>query len=381
MPASAPEPYRLHLLGAWDLRGPDGESVRSLLAQPKRLCLLAYLARRGEPVSRSTIVSIFWPESDEERARNALSQAVHYLRRSLSKSAVESVEGDRLSVPASEVWFDLRALLDDGEPGPDVVQPAAGEFMEGWNADDSQPLQEWLDGVRREVRERGAALQREAALRQEEGVAAEGSVASRQGEPAPAVVAGGGKPAAGFSWTPRRLAAVGAAGVVSLGMVIGFLAVDFPPPSPSSPAATVQGSPPATDVAVLMPQMIVIGGATPMSASSVHDEVLALLDALDGPRIVAVPWAESIQELRRVLAAVGGDDRPEWVLSVSVRAAVSEARVIGVLYRGPDYTVAGAVTRDYGYESEAEALLEVPREIAGDVVAEVQRVLGGGGSR
>ena len=29
--------YRLCLLGQWDLTGPDGNRVRSVLAQPKRL--------------------------------------------------------------------------------------------------------------------------------------------------------------------------------------------------------------------------------------------------------------------------------------------------------------------------------------------------------
>ncbi|MDA1102599.1 MAG: hypothetical protein O2956_03295 [Gemmatimonadetes bacterium] len=162
LPAS-PKPYRLKLLGAPDLRGPDGEQVRSLVSQPKRLCLLAYLAMASEPVSRSTLVALFWPESDEERARNALSQAVHYLRRSLTKGAVDSVDGDRLWVPREVVWCDARELLArEGAVGEGLAPGSGGGFMDGWNADDSQALQEWLDGVRRGVEgvlgERGASV-------------------------------------------------------------------------------------------------------------------------------------------------------------------------------------------------------------------------------
>ena len=35
---------RLRTLGPLDLRGSDGEELRTILAQPKRVALLAYLA-------------------------------------------------------------------------------------------------------------------------------------------------------------------------------------------------------------------------------------------------------------------------------------------------------------------------------------------------
>lgn len=40
----------------------------------------------------------------------------------------------------------------------ELLADADRDVMEGWNAEDSQPLQEWLDGLRREVRERVAEL-------------------------------------------------------------------------------------------------------------------------------------------------------------------------------------------------------------------------------
>ena len=94
-----PEPYRLYVMGKRDLRSPDGGRVSSLLAQPKRLCLLTFLALAPDPVARSTVMALFWPESDEARARNALDQAIFYLRRSLSSSVVENVDGGGVHYP------------------------------------------------------------------------------------------------------------------------------------------------------------------------------------------------------------------------------------------------------------------------------------------
>src|SRR3954467_9079489 len=91
---------RLRTLGSLDLRGPDGQELRGLLAQPKRAALLAYLtlaSPRG-PHRRDKLVALFWPELDDDHARNALSQAVRFLRRSLGGSVLASRNGDELSV-------------------------------------------------------------------------------------------------------------------------------------------------------------------------------------------------------------------------------------------------------------------------------------------
>ena len=76
----------LHLqtLGTFDVRREDGP-LTGLLAQPKRAALLAYLvlARPRGFHRRDTLVALFWPELDHGRARNALSQALTFLRRQL----------------------------------------------------------------------------------------------------------------------------------------------------------------------------------------------------------------------------------------------------------------------------------------------------------
>ena len=75
----------LRTLGAIDLRRDDGVEVRSILAQPKRLALLVFLAMAGPGtlVRRDRLLALFWPDADEDRARAALRDSLYFLRRSL----------------------------------------------------------------------------------------------------------------------------------------------------------------------------------------------------------------------------------------------------------------------------------------------------------
>jgi DNA-binding SARP family transcriptional activator len=58
---------RFHTLGVLDLRGPDGLELRSVLQQPKRLGLLAYLAIASPHRfhRRDSLLALFWPELDQ----------------------------------------------------------------------------------------------------------------------------------------------------------------------------------------------------------------------------------------------------------------------------------------------------------------------------
>jgi len=69
----------LRILGGLNLLGAGGRELSSVLAQPKRVALLAYLAaatpRRLH--RRDSLLALFWPELDQEHARAALRQALH----------------------------------------------------------------------------------------------------------------------------------------------------------------------------------------------------------------------------------------------------------------------------------------------------------------
>jgi DNA-binding SARP family transcriptional activator len=56
---------RFHLFGGVDLRNASGTEIGSVLSQPKRTALLAYLAAASPTqfVRRATLVAVFWPTS------------------------------------------------------------------------------------------------------------------------------------------------------------------------------------------------------------------------------------------------------------------------------------------------------------------------------
>src|SRR5689334_7995760 len=103
---------QLRVLGGTDLRSSTGEELRAVLAQPKRLALLVYLALAGPPgpQRRDRLIALFWPEQDTDRARNALSQAVFFLRRVLGADVILNRNGEELELARDQVWCDAIAF-------------------------------------------------------------------------------------------------------------------------------------------------------------------------------------------------------------------------------------------------------------------------------
>lgn len=104
---------RLHLLGPVELAGGDDAQLRQLLAQPKRLALLAYLACRpaGEFVRRDVLLGVFWPDLPQDAARRSLRQALHLLRTTLGPSAIASRGDDDVAVDAAYLAADAPQFL------------------------------------------------------------------------------------------------------------------------------------------------------------------------------------------------------------------------------------------------------------------------------
>ncbi len=405
-------PYRLTLLGPWDLRGPDGGKVRSVLSQPKRLCLLAYLALVGEPVSRSTLVALFWPDSDESHARNSLSQALHYLRRSLGPHAIANVEGDRLLVSPEHVWFDARVLLSpngshplakaSSEPpsrraaAPEVVaaaEPAlqGREFFQGWNADGSQPLQEWLDGVRRRVRERAEAVGSnspphgvEQARTSNEGTGSPdaGDVPVRDPDEHQNDDAEGRPPVGSRRWQ-ARLAWIGSGLVLGalLAVAVDRLELSLVESGVGSP--TVATATEVQSVAILLPRVTVVGDDASLTATflaqAVHEELVLEMWDLAGVEVVPVGFESDFWRLVRSLEAQGADRLPDWILTVGIRSGGGSARVVAQLRSGSDIGEIRSVTPlDYPVPDASAALVRFPTRIASDVAEELARVMGPG---
>ncbi len=146
-------------LGRLDLRGPDGCEVEPILAQPKRLALLAYfaLSNSARYRRRDTVLALFWPELDEEHARGALGQALRYLRRALGEAVLTARGREEVGVDPDLLWCDavaLRAAADAGRAA-EVLELYHGEFLEGFHVADAAPeLEQWIQTERSEIRAR-----------------------------------------------------------------------------------------------------------------------------------------------------------------------------------------------------------------------------------
>ncbi|NUR20564.1 MAG: hypothetical protein HOQ12_13600, partial [Gemmatimonadaceae bacterium] len=164
--------HRLRTLGTLDLRAPDGTELRAVLAQPRRIALLAYLAvatPRG-PQRRDRLLSLFWPDQDEAHARNALSQAIHFLRRSLGTDVITGRTGEELAIDPALLWCDAVAF-DDAVAGRRTLEAAElyrGELLAGFHVPGaSAELSSWLETTRAEYGRRHAAVLREIAEERE----------------------------------------------------------------------------------------------------------------------------------------------------------------------------------------------------------------------
>lgn len=149
----------LRTLGLLDLRGSDGRELRSILAQPKRLALLLYLAAASPQRShrRDTLLGLFWPHLDHEHARAALRQAVAFLRRSLDDDVLVGRSDEELAASEEALWCDVCAFDHACDAGSwtEALELYQGEFLEGFFVSDAAPeLEQWIDDQRVRLRRR-----------------------------------------------------------------------------------------------------------------------------------------------------------------------------------------------------------------------------------
>lgn len=141
---------RVSLFGAGDVRGADGQPLTAVIAQPRRLALLAYLALAAAPDvfhSRARILPIFWPEHDEAHARANLRQALHFLRRTLGDDTLTSRGGDQLRVETRAFWCDavaFEAAIERGD-AESAVELYRGDLLDGLYLHAAPQFEDWLE--------------------------------------------------------------------------------------------------------------------------------------------------------------------------------------------------------------------------------------------
>ena len=147
---------RFYALGSLDLKAHDGRQLRSVLAQPKRVALLAYLAAGGEREThrRDTLLGVFWPDMDEARARHALNQALYVLRRAVGPAVFVTTGDEELSLDPGELWCDAAAFMEAVEAGrcEDALEHYRGDLLEGFFISEAPEFEKWLDAERARLR-------------------------------------------------------------------------------------------------------------------------------------------------------------------------------------------------------------------------------------
>ncbi len=128
----------------------SGAPVEGAGAQRRRLALLALLAAAGDRgVSREKILGLLWPESDLERGRKSLAQAVYALRRELG--AEELITGTtELRLGWEGLTSDLaefRAALSAGRI-EEAVLLYEGPFLDGVYLDEAPEFDRWAETER-----------------------------------------------------------------------------------------------------------------------------------------------------------------------------------------------------------------------------------------
>jgi serine/threonine-protein kinase len=160
------------VLGTLELRTAGGRELHALLAQPKRVALLAYLCVARPPGfhRRDTLLGIFWPEADEAHARASLRKAIHVLRSAVGEDAILSRGDDEVGIDPARICCDA-AYFEDAlaaghlEVGMELYR---GELLEGLFLENVPAFERWVEEERARLRGEAGRLARMLAKRLEE---------------------------------------------------------------------------------------------------------------------------------------------------------------------------------------------------------------------
>jgi DNA-binding SARP family transcriptional activator/predicted ATPase len=137
----------------------DGESIS--IQRRKVVALLAYLAVTGQPHSRDTLATLFWPDHDQSGARANLRRDLSRLKQTLGAQAL-AIDREQVGLdPQTELWLDVEAFQssvarakqhDCAAPElcadclaalTEAVDLYTGDFMAGFTLTDSAEFDDW----------------------------------------------------------------------------------------------------------------------------------------------------------------------------------------------------------------------------------------------
>ena len=142
-------------MGPVEIEG--GQRADEVLGRPRDLAVLSYVAvadASGDSCSRDLVASVFWPESSAGRARNALSQALHRIRRSTYGDVFVAGRGQGLRLNRQRLSTDFAQFFRLIEAGnlERALTLYRGAFLSGLHIRNAGPFEHWVDEVRERAR-------------------------------------------------------------------------------------------------------------------------------------------------------------------------------------------------------------------------------------
>ena len=145
--SSGSKALRLRAFGGLWIENLDADSAAG--PRPRTLALLAILALAGpKGASRDRVLGVLWPEAEEERARQSLSQLIYSLKRDLGIDVAASAA--RLRLDAQQISSDV-ADFRVAVAAKDWTEAAAlyvGPFLDGFYLADAPEFERWTESER-----------------------------------------------------------------------------------------------------------------------------------------------------------------------------------------------------------------------------------------
>jgi len=144
---------RINALGGLTVFG-DAGPVSGAAAQPRRLAILALLARAGDRgMTRDKVIALLWPDSDDERARTTLSKTLYSVRRDLgSEDVIVGTKDLRLNddvITSDLVEFERAVAEGQHERAASLYR---GPFLDGFRLPGASDFDRWIDTERGSLR-------------------------------------------------------------------------------------------------------------------------------------------------------------------------------------------------------------------------------------
>ncbi len=140
----------INILGQCSFRKDDQlGQTRELLPANRPLLLCTYLATQESWVNRDVLLTLFWPDDTESKARNKLRQLLHITKKEIYAEFIE-VEESRLKLNLNSDFQAFQAAFEAGDWST-ALEHYKDELLVGQSAKNMPNYQDWLELTRHEL--------------------------------------------------------------------------------------------------------------------------------------------------------------------------------------------------------------------------------------